>query len=47
MMRLAPAGCGTEDLDIFITKHFQIYRTWYVACLVFVLVKVKFVKDAC
>ena len=29
MMQLAPASCGTKDLDIFITKHFQICRTWY------------------
>jgi hypothetical protein len=25
-------SCGTKYLDIFITKLFQIYRTWYVAC---------------
>jgi hypothetical protein len=47
MMHLAPASCGTEDLDIFITKHFQNCRIWYVACPLFLLVKMKFVKDAC
>jgi hypothetical protein len=43
----APASCGTEYLDIFITKLFQIYKTWYVACPLFLLVKMKFVRDAC
>ena len=47
MMRLAPASCGTEGLDIFITKNFQICRIWYVACPLFLLVQMKFVKDAC
>jgi transposase InsO family protein len=32
MVRLATMSCGTEELGIFITKLFHIYRTWYVAC---------------
>jgi hypothetical protein len=45
MMQLAPTSCGTEYLDIFITNLFRIYRTWYVACPLFLLVKIKVVRD--
>jgi hypothetical protein len=47
MMRLDPLSCGTKGLIIFITKHFQTYKIWYVACPLFLLVKMKFVKNAC